>query len=137
MIPTVIVVVFSIALFVRVLHQKARLRRRIQWQKQRKMAIQLLSIAVVYQVFSFPWAFLMFCQLIKVPVDVDGRAFTVAYFLPYYLISFFPFVCCGTLPELGKKLKKILFCQRRPRVVRPAIILMNRIQSNRRFQNNT
>jgi hypothetical protein len=128
-IPTIIIVTFSIGLLVRILYKKTHLRRKIHWQKQRKMTIQLLSIAVVFQVFNFPWAFLQFCQMIKVPIDVDGHAFTVAYFLPYYLISFFPFVCCGTLPELGKKLKKLLFWQQQPRAVHPAVIA----QSNRTF----
>ncbi len=119
MIPTAIIFLSSIALLVRVLYQKATLRRKICWRKQRKMTIQLIFLAILYQLLNFPWAFLQFCQMIKAPVDVDGQAFSVAYFLPYYLIFFFPFVCCGTLPELGKKLKKLFFCQQKPRTVRP------------------
>jgi hypothetical protein len=81
-IPTIIIVTFSIGLLVRILYKKTHLRQKIHWRKQRKMTIQLLSIAVVFQVFNFPWAFLQFCQMIKVPIDVDGHAFTVAYFYP-------------------------------------------------------
>jgi hypothetical protein len=132
-IPTVIIVIFSIALLIRILYQKAHLRRKIQWRKQRKMTIQLLSITVLYQLFNFPWAFVQLCSKINVPVDGDGKGYSVAYFLPYYLVGFFPFVCCGTLPDLRKKLKKLLFCQRPPRVVRPIIIPVNRIQSNQTF----
>jgi hypothetical protein len=120
MIPTIIIVVFSMALLVRVLYQKSSLCRKIQWRKQRKMTIQLLSITILYQLLNFPWAFLQFCQMIKAPVDVNGQAFSVAYFSPYYLIFFFPFVCCDTLSKLRKKLKKFFFCQQQPpRAIRP------------------
>jgi hypothetical protein len=136
-IPTFVIEISSIALLVRVLYQNGRVRQRIQWRKQRKMAIQLLSITLLYQLLNFPWSFIEFCQLVNLPVDVEHKAFTVAYFLPYYLISCFPFVCCGTLPELQKKLNKLLFWQRQRRIVGPTMIPMNPIQSNRTFQKST
>lgn len=125
-IPTIIIVTFSIALLVRVLYQKASLRRKIQWRKQRKMTIQLLSIAVLYQLFNFPWTFIQLCLMVKLPVDIDGEAFAIAFFAPYYLISFFPFVCWGTLPELGTKLKRLYVCRRPPpRVIHPIAPSLN------------
>jgi hypothetical protein len=108
-IPTMIIVIASVSLFIRVLYKKSRLCQAIQWRKQRKMAIQILSITIIYQLLNFPWAFLLFCQMMNIPIDVEQKVFTVAYFFPYYLIPLFSFVCCGTLPELGKKFKKLLF----------------------------
>jgi hypothetical protein len=67
MIPTIIIVVFSMALLVCVLYQKSSLCRKIQWWKQRKMTIQLLYITILYQLLNFPWTFLQFCQMIKAP----------------------------------------------------------------------
>jgi hypothetical protein len=55
-IPAVIIIVFSIALFVRVLWQKHRIHQPVQWRKHRKMIIQVLSISVLYLFFFFPYA---------------------------------------------------------------------------------
>ncbi|CAF3905439.1 unnamed protein product, partial [Rotaria sp. Silwood1] len=44
MLPTLTIVVFSIALLVRVLLQRRRIHQHIQWQKHKKMTIQLLAI---------------------------------------------------------------------------------------------
>jgi hypothetical protein len=43
LIPTMIIVISIIALLVRILYQKSRLHRTIQWGKQRKMTIKLLQ----------------------------------------------------------------------------------------------
>ncbi|CAF4104787.1 unnamed protein product [Adineta steineri] len=127
-IPSIIIAVFSIGLLARVLHQKTRLHRAIEWRKQRKMTIQLLSTAVVYQVFNFPWAFLQFCHFLNLPIDEDRQVFRVAFFSPYYVIGFLPFLCCASLPELMKRMKKLLFWQRRPQIVHPEILSMNPLQ---------
>ena len=54
LLPTPIIGLFRIALLVRVLRQKQRIHRRIEWRKQRKMTIQLLSIAALFFVINFP-----------------------------------------------------------------------------------
>ncbi len=50
-IPTLIIVIFSFGLLLRVLWQKSRLRRGIEWRKQRKIIIQSLSVSILYLVF--------------------------------------------------------------------------------------
>lgn len=135
-VSAMITAIFSVALLIRVLYQKARLFRQIQWRKQRKMTIQLLSVTILYQVFNFPWAFLQFCYVVKIPIDTDGVVFSTVYFLPYYLIELFPFVCCGMLPDLNKKIRKLFFIQRQTRVVQPATMSAKPEQIDRAFQNN-
>ncbi len=53
-IPTFIIVSFSLALSLRVLWQKRKLNQRMRWNKYRKMTIQLLSISILYLLFNSP-----------------------------------------------------------------------------------
>ena len=53
--PTLIIVVFSVALLVRVIKQKARMHRANRWRESRRMTIQLLSISLIYILFNLPW----------------------------------------------------------------------------------
>jgi hypothetical protein len=106
--PTFTIIISSIFLFIRVLHQKSRMKRPIPWRKQRKMAIQLLSISILYIFFNFPWTFLDLCFEIGLLAGDIYQIRSYAYFFSCYIIFLFPFVCCGSLPQLRKKLKKLL-----------------------------
>ena len=117
MIPTFTIVIFSIGLLVRVLYQKTRLNRSLQWRKQRKMAIQLLSISILYLSFNFPWTFIDLCYEIGLSVGDVFKFRSYAYFFSCYIIFLFPFVCCGTLPELRKKLNRVLCCKNNRRKI--------------------
>jgi len=123
-IPTFTIVISSIALFIRVLYQKTRLHRLIQWRKQRKMAIQLLSISILYIFLNFPWTFIDLCYEIGLAVNDVQKFRSYAYYFSCYIIFLFPFVCCGSLPELQKKLKKFLRCKRNQRVVASQPLIM-------------
>lgn len=97
-IPTFLIIIFSMGLLVRVLWQKTRLRRSIQWRKQRKLTIQVLSISILYLLFQFPWTFFQFLNLVGVSADTTKNPLKYTYFLCYYVEFLFPFVCCGSLP---------------------------------------
>jgi hypothetical protein len=46
-------------------------------------------------------------------------------FFANYIIFLFPYVCCGTMPELGKKLKKLFFCRKQRQVIVPVSLNAN------------
>lgn len=104
-IPILTIIVFSSALFVRVLRQRARMRRTIQWRKHRKMAIQLLSISFFYLIILFPYAVVYIVRLsgLTNTLVTDFRTYTA--FLSYFVVLLFPFVCALSLPELQTKMK--------------------------------
>jgi hypothetical protein len=52
-------------------------------------------------------------------------------FFANYIIFFFPFVCCGSMPEIGKKLKKLLFWRRQRDAVVPITTNMTRTTNKR------
>jgi hypothetical protein len=115
--PTFTIVIFSILLFIRILYQKTRMNRPIPWRKQRKMAIQLLSISVLYIFLNFPWTFLDLCFELGLSSNSASKFRSYAYFFSAYIIFLFPFVCCGSLPELRTKLMKLLCCPQSPNIV--------------------
>jgi hypothetical protein len=106
--PNMIIVIFSIALFVRVIRIKYRLQQTIQWRKHRKMTIQLLSISFLYLIFSFPYTILNFMHLFGFSYALNRNLTDFLDFYSYFLMMLLPFVCTLTLPELSKKMKNIL-----------------------------
>ncbi|CAF3931916.1 unnamed protein product, partial [Rotaria sp. Silwood2] len=116
-----------LSLLIRVLWKKSRLHRSIQWRKQRKMTIQLLSVSILYITFSAPGVFLNISYEFGVSRAVGITFMSYAYFFSYYIVFPFPFVCLGTLPELKKKLEKLFWYQRQGRRIAPDALFRTRI----------
>ncbi|CAF1356344.1 unnamed protein product [Adineta steineri] len=117
-IPTLIIVIFSITLIVRALQQKQRVNQRIQWRKYRKMTIQLLSISALYLAFNSPWVFILFASQYGLPPNITRIYTFYGLYFRNYVIFLFPFVCFGSLSELRDEFKKkFLWCRRQHRVI--------------------
>ena len=122
-IPTFVIVISSVMLFIRILYQRSRLNRPISWRKQRKMAAQLLFVSILYILFNFPWTFIDLCFELGLQMDNFYSIRSYAYFFSCYIIFLFPFVCFGSLPELRKKLN-IFCCHRERETVVPQTLEM-------------
>jgi hypothetical protein len=129
--PILIIVVFSIALLVRVLWQRHRMHQPIQWRKYRKMSVQLLSISLIYFIFSLPYMLMNMMLLSGIHNDIFTTIFDCTAFLSYFVFFLFPFVCVLSLTELRTKMQKF-FCLRRPtRSIGPEILAMRTARNNR------
>lgn len=117
LIPGFIILVCSIGLLVRILWRKIRIHRTIQWQKYRKMAVQLLSISSVYFLFYFPYVGLSFMYLYVSYYDLNPYVVDFLNYYSYFLILFFPFVCTLVLPDLSKRIRTTLRCGRPSRAI--------------------
>ncbi|CAF1417291.1 unnamed protein product [Adineta steineri] len=117
--PVSLIIILNIALFLRVIWQKSRMNRSIEWRKQRKMTIQLLSASILYFIFMGPRTIFQFCRFLGLATNDILVLYYHSAFFANYIMFLFPFVCCASMPELGKKLKKILFCQRQRQVIVP------------------
>jgi hypothetical protein len=115
--PTLIIVIFSVSLFLRVLWQKHRMRQPIQWRKHRKMAIQLLSISALYLFITTPWAIIMFLRICGLSRDIGVSYENITTFISYYMVLLFPFVSLLSLSELRTKLNKVLHLHRQQRSI--------------------
>jgi hypothetical protein len=84
-VPILIIVVFSIALLVRVLWQRHRIRQPIQWRKYRKMSFQLLSISLIYSIFSLPYMLMNMMILSGIQNEIFTAIFDYTQFLTYFV----------------------------------------------------
>jgi hypothetical protein len=125
-IPVSIIILASLGLFLRVIWQRTcRLHRAVNWRKQRKMTIELLSISVLYLSLSVPGTFLVLSYEFGVSPDIGSHVLPYSTFFSYYIVFLFPYVCCRTSSKIQKKLKNLVRCQRQRRVVAPHVIPMN------------
>jgi hypothetical protein len=110
LLSTLIIVIFSIALIVRVVKQNRKMNRPILWQKHRKMIIQLLSISVVYLTFNSPWILILFASQYGLPANV-ARVYTFyGLYVRTYVVFLFPFACFASSSELQDKFRKRFLC---------------------------
>ncbi len=130
-VPTLIIIFFSVALLVRSIWQKTRLYRRVNWRKYRKMIIQLLSFSIIYIIFDVPIVSIIFAYQYGLPTDIAIPASAYLGFIVYYIIFLFPFVCCLSLVELREKLTKIFLRCRRTRQVAQATNIPGQIAGGR------
>jgi hypothetical protein len=129
--PIFIVVISSIVLLLRILWQRYHTHSQIHWRRHRKMIIQVLSISCIYLLFAFPYEFITFIHLCGVPSYIGAEFLSRATFFTYYTTLLFPIVCIGSLPELRKKLEKILPFRRQRCVVQPETLPMAATATNR------
>ncbi|CAF1406101.1 unnamed protein product [Adineta steineri] len=122
-VPSVLVAILSFALLIRVIQQKRRLHQRIQWRKQRKMTIQLVSLSILNIIFNIPLNIVSLAHLCGLPASYGVEAEQYFYFSCYFLIFLFPFVCLFSYTELYKKIKlKFLYhIKRSNNVVAPIV----------------
>jgi len=130
-VPILIIVVFSIALLVRVLWQRHRIRQPIQWRKYRKMSFQLLSISLIYSIFSLPYMLMNMMILSGIQNEIFTAIFDYTQFLTYFVFFLFPFVCVLSLSELRTKVQKFFYLHRQTGRIGPEILAMKTPQNNR------
>ena len=96
---------FNMTLLVRVIRQKYRIHRLVQWKRQRKLSVQMIALSILYLVLAFPIELVYLVQLYRSP-DWGAQAVPILYFISYFAILVFPFICLGNIPQLWKKLNK-------------------------------
>jgi hypothetical protein len=125
-VPAIVTVVFSMALFVRVLYKRYRARGRIDWGNYKKMAAQLLPISAIYMCLQLPPMLLNAAYSAGLPRTVASEYYSNTVFFMYWVILFTPFISIMSLPDLKVKYRNLfLFCRRR-RAVQPEMMEMTR-----------
>ncbi|CAF1382075.1 unnamed protein product [Adineta ricciae] len=124
--PIVIIITSTLALFFRFQRQRAHLRQSMQWRKQRKLIIQVLSIVTVFGIFQFPWAVLESWYLFGLPLSSLDAVQNYMLFFNCYSVHLFPFVCLGTIPDIGKKMANLLWWKRQYVQIYPLTLSLNR-----------
>jgi hypothetical protein len=113
------IAVFNISLLIRVIWQKHRFRRSIQWRKQRKLAIHVILMSLLFLIFSLPMNIMYLVHLFG-QHDTAMEVTSSLFYLAYFAILFVPPVCLASLPKLLDKIKNL---DPRRRQIAPAVVL--------------
>ena len=106
--PVFFIIFFSILLLLRAIWRKARHRQAHQWRKHRRMTVQLLSISLLYLLFSSPYSITSALMLCGLPVRLILPLYDYSRFLIYFPVLFFPFVSTLSSNEIRTRLTRIL-----------------------------
>jgi len=124
--PPFIIVIFSVALFVRVLYSRYRVRRQIEWRNYRKLTLQLLPLSILYTALQLPPMIMYAAYSLGLNYSIGFSYYVDTVSLTFWVILFTPFACVVSLPNLKAKCKKVIFFWRRNRAVVPQLELMAR-----------
>jgi hypothetical protein len=122
--PNLIIVVFSVALLLRVRRQKHRIGKSLQWRKHWKMTIQLLFVAIIYLIFALPVTLMNFLHLCGLSREVTDPFMEYLLFFNYCILLLCPFACALSLPQMRNKVKDILQLRRQARAVAPMTLVI-------------
>jgi hypothetical protein len=112
LLPVALIVIFSVALLLRVLYHRCRIHGRLEWRNHRKMAAQLLSISAVYFIFLLPPTVFNTAYTFLPWQNVPDYYWSSNY-AGYYTVILTPFVCAMSLPDFPSKFKQLFFCLKR------------------------
>ncbi|CAF1237130.1 unnamed protein product [Adineta ricciae] len=125
-IPIVIIILANVMLIIRIIRQKRRLQQRVTWRKQRRMTIQLLSVAALYFIGWMPITSIAVIQQIhqsQLAAEIQSKY--IVDFI-YLVCLFMPLVCIGILPELKKWIQGLFRLHKRRRnTVKPTHVTNN------------
>ncbi|CAF1362269.1 unnamed protein product [Adineta steineri] len=125
------IAIFSIALLVRIVWQKYRIHRAVDWRKHRKMTIQLLSTSILFVICYLPFTTVYIVNLCGISRSNIQVLLNYSIFLTYLTVLLFPFVCALSLSELRTKLIKIFKLHRQTNGIGRAPPVMRFTTNNR------
>jgi hypothetical protein len=127
--PAFTTVIFSVALFVRVVYKRYRARGQIDWRNYKKMTAQLLPISVLYIAMQLPVMILYAGYSGGLSYRVGINYYSDGFYFTYWVVLLTPFATVISLPDLKTKCRNLLFW-RRNRAVQPVAIEMARRNIN-------
>ncbi|CAF1350950.1 unnamed protein product [Adineta ricciae] len=114
-----IIVLSSLTLIVRIIRQKQRLHRSIQWRKHRKLTIQMLLTSMFYLVCDTPWVTIVFALRYGLSYYIVAIPLTNAFMLRDYVTHMYPFISILSSSDLRHKLRRMVLCWRKRQAILP------------------
>jgi hypothetical protein len=118
-IPILLIVVFSVSLFLRFLKQKRKLQQNVTWRQCRKMFIQLMLVSVTYLLFDLPFVIIF---LVRQMGDLSfGSDILSPYIASLTLVPaiILPYATLLALPDSKNKLYALCFWRRNRNLINP------------------
>ncbi|CAF3479718.1 unnamed protein product [Rotaria socialis] len=111
--PTLLEAFFSSSFIFRVVWQKYRSHLPIQWRKQRKMTIQLMSLTALNLSSNVPLGIFPIAYLCGLPSDIGFEALQYFVFLAYFVTFSLPFICLASITSVYKNFRQKILRRRR------------------------
>ena len=107
--PIVVIIIADLALVIRVIDQRKAVtgRASVDWRRHRKMVLQLAAISTLFLSVWFPIGMIQIVRLYIDPTFLYSQLDTFN-FLAFVEQLILPAVCMAFIPQLFKRLKKIL-----------------------------
>lgn len=109
--PVCLIVAVNMVLICRTVYQKTKMKRSHVWSKNRKMVLQLVSVASIYCLAWFPSVMLILIVTFPPPHTDTASLFSIfqnTLFLTYVVPLLYPFVCLVGQPLILRKIKRRL-----------------------------
>ncbi|CAF4079094.1 unnamed protein product [Adineta steineri] len=109
LVAAIIAIVFSLALWLRVIYQRKRAKGTVEWRRLNKLTTQVLVITVLFIVLEMPYAITCTINYLKNMNEsiIFGYGNSISLFLCYIMPIIMPFACLlGLHKELWPRLMK-------------------------------
>lgn len=116
--PNFLIVISSLCLLIRTVRQKRRFRQNFRWRQHRKMTIHILSVAILYLLFSTPYSFVIFLYLVGMSPSIAADFVKYSLFCLYYALLMHSVICVVSSSDLLKRIRRIC---RRSTTVHPMV----------------
>ena len=87
-----LIVLFNMTLLARVIRQKYRIHRAVQWRRQRKLALQMIALSLLYLIFSLPIT-IIYLVLFFGSSDWADEYVAIFYFLSLIMLFYYFHLC--------------------------------------------
>ncbi|CAF2528169.1 unnamed protein product [Rotaria sp. Silwood2] len=116
--PSFLEAFFSLSFLFRVFWKKYHSHLPMQWRKQRKMTIQLMSLSSLNMAVTFPIGVIGVAHLCGLPQDVGVQVNQYFFFFSYFVIFLIPFICLASISGVNRKFQEKILCRRQRQVQR-------------------
>ncbi|CAM4848742.1 unnamed protein product [Rotaria magnacalcarata] len=123
-IPPLLEPLMTLSFLFRVIWHKHRSHQPMHWRKHRKMAIQLFALSIPNFFINFPVDVLLIAQLCGIPSNLGDNMLAYFYFLSYFVIFIFSFICLVSFIDIKKIVQEKIVGRRSVATVAPTRIAL-------------
>ena len=136
--PILIILLANVSLVSRILWQKMKQQRAVQWNRQRRLVIQLSLVSSLFLIFVSPLTTVGVVQALWSRTFLMDVQFDYFYYLVYFSNQLLPFVIVSSLPKMRQELRewitiawRLCRCRTQIRPMRSTTAVADRLNTSR------
>ena len=122
LLPVCVTVISTVGLLARIVYYRYRTYDRVEWEKYKKIAVQLLPISISYILLQLPPMVLYTAYSTGLSRDIASDYYDSCIYFRYWIILFLPFLYVTPFTLVHKRNRKIVILWERRCAVDPVII---------------